>query len=61
MGSGTTKRKAKGRIGSSFDDFLDEEGIREEVEDTAIKEIISDQIEERPSLKRLSANNGSSP
>jgi hypothetical protein len=39
----TTKR-TKGYIGSSFDSFLDEEGIREEVEDVAIKEIISDQI-----------------
>jgi hypothetical protein len=27
----------KGRIGSSFDDFLDEEGIREEVEAQALK------------------------
>lgn len=35
---------AKGRIGSSFDDFLDEEGIRDEVEDRALKEIITDQI-----------------
>lgn len=38
------KRKTKGQIGSSFDDFLDEEGIRGEVEDLALKEIISDQI-----------------
>jgi hypothetical protein len=38
------KRKARGRIGSSFDDFLAEEGIREEVEDLALKEIIADQI-----------------
>ena len=36
--------KPKGRIGSSFDDFLAEEGIREEVEDLALKEIIADQI-----------------
>ena len=39
-----TKRKTKGKIGSSFDEFLDEEGIRDEVEDAAIKEIIADQI-----------------
>jgi hypothetical protein len=38
------KLKAKGRIGSSFDDYLEEEGIREEVEDLALKEIIADQI-----------------
>jgi hypothetical protein len=39
-----TKRKTRGRIGSSFDDFLDEQGIRGRVEDMALKEIISDQI-----------------
>ena len=39
-----SKLKAKGRVGSSFDDFLDKEGIREEVENLALKEIISDQI-----------------
>ena len=38
------KREKKGRIGSSFDDYLSEEGIREEVEDLALKEIIADQI-----------------
>ncbi|HEX3672654.1 MAG TPA: hypothetical protein VHU87_00130 [Rhizomicrobium sp.] len=37
-------RKAKGRIGSSFDAYLEEEGIREDVEDQALKEIIADQI-----------------
>lgn len=37
-------REAKGRIGSSFDDFLAEEGIRDEVEDIALKEIIADQL-----------------
>ena len=36
--------QAKGRIGSSFDEFLSDEGIREEVEDLALKEIIADQI-----------------
>jgi len=33
-----------GRIGSSFDDFLDAEGIREEVEELAIKALIADQL-----------------
>ncbi|MBS0277783.1 MAG: XRE family transcriptional regulator [Proteobacteria bacterium] len=37
-------RKSRGRIGSSFDDYLSEEGIREEVEDAALKEIIADQL-----------------
>ena len=36
----------KGRIGSSFDDFLDEEGIREEVEMQALKEVLAWQIEQ---------------
>lgn len=34
----------KGRVGSSFDDFLEQEGIREEVEDLALKEILADQL-----------------
>ena len=36
--------KAKPRVGSSFDDFLKEQGIRDEVEDIALKEIIADQV-----------------
>jgi antitoxin HicB len=39
-------KKRKGRIGSSFDDYLAKEGIREEVEDQALKEIIADQLAE---------------
>ena len=31
-------------IGASFDSFLDEEGIREQVEDVAIKRVIAFQI-----------------
>ena len=40
-----------GRTGSSFDDFLDEEGIRGEVEAHALKEVLAWQIgqEIRPS------------
>jgi antitoxin HicB len=33
-----------GRIGASFADFLDEQGIREEVEGQAVKELIAEQI-----------------
>ncbi|MEQ1739135.1 MAG: helix-turn-helix transcriptional regulator [Methyloglobulus sp.] len=36
----------KGRLGSSFDDFLKEEGIYEEVQTVAIKRVIAWQIEE---------------
>jgi antitoxin HicB len=35
----------KGRIGSSFDDFLKEEGIYEEVTARAIKRVISRQLQ----------------
>ena len=34
----------KGRIGAAFADFLEEQGIREEVEGRAIKELIAEQI-----------------
>lgn len=37
-------RKPKGRIGSSFDDFLASEGILQECEEKAIKQILADQI-----------------
>jgi len=34
----------KGRIGASFAEFLDEQGVREEVEGQAVKELIAEQI-----------------
>ena len=37
--------KKKGRIGSSFDDFLKEEGIYEEVTARAIKRVIARQLD----------------
>lgn len=39
-----TKRK-KGRIGSSFDDFLKENGVYEEVTARAIKRVIARQLD----------------
>ena len=36
--------KKKGEIGSSFDDFLAEQGILRECEEQAIKQILADQI-----------------
>jgi antitoxin HicB len=48
-----TRRKGKGRIGSSFGDFLDEQGIRDQVEDLALKETISDQIAMAMKAKRM--------
>lgn len=41
----------QGRIGSSFDDFLDEEGIREEVEAHALKDVLAWEIEQE--MKRV--------
>jgi hypothetical protein len=37
--------KKKGRLGSSFDDFLKEEGIYEEVTARAIKRVIARQLD----------------
>jgi antitoxin HicB len=37
--------KKKGRIGSSFDDFLKEEGIYEEVTARAIKRVLARQLD----------------
>jgi antitoxin HicB len=39
------KRKKMDFSGSTFDSFLDEEGIREEVEATAIKRVLAWQLE----------------
>lgn len=36
--------KKKGKIGSSFDSFLTEQGILQECEEQAIKQILADQI-----------------
>ncbi|MDR0876998.1 MAG: helix-turn-helix domain-containing protein [Treponema sp.] len=41
-------------VGSSFDDFLDEEGIREEVESGAIKQLIAYQLQETLQKEHLS-------
>lgn len=48
-----TTRK-KGRIGSSFDDFLKEEGIYDDAETTAIKRVIAWQLEEAMKTRRMS-------
>lgn len=50
----TAKRKngAINHTGSTFDSFLDEEGIREEAEAVAIKRVISWQLAEAMKKKR---------
>ena len=40
-------------IGASFDSFLDDEGIREQVEDIAIKRVIAFQIKAEMEKKQL--------
>src|SRR5579863_6721292 len=39
------RRKGNGHSGSTFDSFLEEEGIREEVEAVAIKRVLAWQLE----------------
>jgi len=46
--------QARSHTGSSFDDFLDEEGIRNEVEGAAIKNVLAWQFEQEM-LKRQRA------
>lgn len=41
-------------LGSSFDDFLDEEGIREEVTTHAVKQVLAWQIEQAMAAQGLS-------
>ena len=41
-------------IGSNFDDFLKEEGILEEVQETAIKRVLAHQIQQAMKEKNLS-------
>jgi antitoxin HicB len=45
--------KKKGRVGSSFDDFLAEQGILQECEEQAIKQILADQIRAAMQEERL--------
>ncbi|MFI5020222.1 MAG: helix-turn-helix domain-containing protein [Alphaproteobacteria bacterium] len=46
--------KRKGRIGTSFDDFLKEEGIHEELTARAIKRVIARQLATLMRQQRLS-------
>ena len=45
--------KKKGKIGSSFDGFLAEEGILEACEEQALKQILADQIKAAMEKDRL--------
>ena len=47
------KRRKNGRIGSSFDDFLKDEGVYNEVETVAVKRVIAWQLEEAMKTRRM--------
>ena len=49
-----TRRPANPHIGSSFDEFLKEDGIYEEVQTTAIKRVLALQLEQAMKAKKLS-------
>jgi predicted DNA-binding protein (UPF0251 family) len=46
--------KKNAHIGSNFDDFLQEEGILAEAEATAVKRVITYQIEQEMAARRIS-------
>jgi antitoxin HicB len=50
-------KKKKGRVGSSFDDFLKEEGIYEGVTARAIKRVIARQLDALMHAQGLSKSN----
>ena len=45
--------KKKGKVGSSFDDFLAEQGVLEECQEQAVKQILADQIKAAMEKDRL--------
>jgi antitoxin HicB len=53
-GTGAVTDVEAGRIGSSLEDFLAEEGILEEVQAQALKEVIAWQIEQAMAAQKLS-------
>ena len=46
-------QKKKGRIGRSFDEFLAKQGILEECEELAVKQILAEQIKAAMERERL--------
>jgi hypothetical protein len=53
-GEEIVSKKRNPRIGSSLDDFLKAEGILEELQVQAVKEVVAWQLEEAMKKKRLS-------
>lgn len=48
--------KSKGRIGSSFEDYLKEEGVYEETTAIAIKSVLAWQLEQAMAKEQISKN-----
>jgi len=46
-------KKANPRTGSTFEDFLDQEGILEDVQAAAIKRVLAAQLEEQRKARRI--------
>ena len=49
-------RKEKGRVGSSFEDFLKEEGIHAETTSVAIKRVLAWQLQQAMAERQMSKN-----
>ncbi len=49
-----SKKTKNPHMGSSFDDFLDEQGLLDECEHQALKEILADQVRKAMEDKRIS-------
>lgn len=49
-------KKKEGRIGSSFEDFLKEEGTYDETTATAVKRVLAWQLEQAMEKKQISKN-----
>jgi hypothetical protein len=55
-GVGAMSRKRKKHMGSSIDDFLKEEGIFEEAQAQAVKEVVAWQLDEARKKRKISKN-----
>ena len=52
----TRKRKQRNHLGSSIDDFMREEGIFEDAQAQAIKEVVAWQLDEAMKKRKISKN-----
>ena len=48
-----TRKLKNPHIGSSFDEFLEKEGVHEAVQTTAIKRVLASQLEQAMKVRRL--------